>query len=45
MEHFWSLTHMLFQMRISKDLDTEIAIADEALARAHMVLQDLKIKK
>ena len=36
---------MLFQRRISKDLDAEIAAAEKALAHAHKVLQDLKVKK
>ena len=45
LEYLRSLAHMLFQMKISKDLDAEIATVGEALARAHKVLQDLKVKK
>ena len=40
-----SLAHTLFQRKASKDLDAEIVAAREALARAHKVLQDLKIKR
>ena len=36
---------MLFQMKVSKDLDVKIAAVEESLARAHKVLQDLKVKK
>ena len=36
---------MLFQRKVSKDLDAEIATVEEALARAHKVLQDLTVKK
>ena len=43
LEYLWSLAHMLFQMRISKDLDAEIVAAKEALAHAYKVLQDLKV--
>ena len=32
-------------MKVSKDLDTEIAAIEEVLARAHKALQDLKVKK
>ena len=40
-----SLAHTLFQRKASKDLDAEIVATGEALARAHKVLQDLKIKR
>jgi len=36
---------MLFQRKVSKGIDAEIAAAEEALARAHKELQDLKVKK
>ena len=36
---------MLFQRKVSKDLDVEIAVAEDAFARAHKALQDLKVKK
>ena len=36
---------MLFQGKVSKDLDVKIAAVEESLARAHKVLQDLKVKK
>ena len=45
LESLRSLAHMLFQMKVSRDLDAKIAIAKEALARAHKALQDLKVKK
>ena len=45
LEYLRSLAHMSFQMRISKDLDAEIAAAEEALASAYKVLRDLKLKK
>ena len=45
LEYLRSLAHMLFQRKVSKDLDVEIVVADEALARAHKILQDLKVKK
>ena len=45
LEYLRSLAHMLFQMKVSKDLDAEIAVVEEALARAHKALQDLKVKK
>ena len=32
-------------MKASRDLDAKIAAAEEALARAHKALQDLKVKK
>ena len=40
-----SLAHTLFQTKASKDHDAEIVAAEEALACAHKVLQDLKIKR
>ena len=45
LEYLRSLAHMLFQRKVSKDLDVEIMVAEEALARAHKILQDLKVKK
>ena len=44
LEHLRSLAHMLFQRQASKSLDAEIA-AVEALARAHNVLWDLKVRR
>ncbi|KAL0010920.1 hypothetical protein SO802_006028 [Lithocarpus litseifolius] len=38
LEYLRSLAHTLFQRKASKNLDTEIVIAEEALARAHKVL-------
>ena len=45
LRHLRSLAHMLFQRRASKSIDVEIAAAEEALARAHKVLHDLKVKR
>ena len=45
LEYLRSLAHILFQRKASKDLDAEIASAEEALARAHKALQELKVKK
>ena len=45
LEYLWPLAHTLFQMKASRDLDAKIAAAEEALARAHKALQDLKVKK
>ena len=45
MEHLRSLTYILFQRQASRSLDAEIIAAEEALARTHNVLQDLKVKK
>ena len=45
LEYFRSVAHALFLRRVTKDLDAEIAAAKEALARAHKVLQGLKIRK
>ena len=36
---------MLFQRQSFKSIDTKIAAAEEALAHAHKVLQDLKVKR
>ena len=36
---------MLFQRQSFKSIDTEIAAAEEVLAHAHKVLQDLKVKR
>ena len=45
LEHLRSLAHTLFQRQASRSIDAEIAAAEEALARAHKTLQDLKIKR
>ena len=45
LEYLRSLVHTLFQRQASKSIDAEIAVVEEALARAHKTLQDLKIKK
>ena len=45
LEHLHSLAHMLFQRQASRSLDAEIVAAEKALARAHKVLQDLKVKR
>ena len=45
LEYLWSITHPLFQRKITKDLDVEITTAKEALARSHKVLEDLKTRK
>ena len=45
LDHLRLLAHMLFQRQSFKSIDTEIAAAEEALARAHKVLQDLKVKR
>ena len=42
LEYLRSLAHTLFRRKASKDLDAEIAVAREALARAQGVLQDLE---
>ena len=36
---------MLFQRQTSRSIDAEITVAVETLARAHKVLQDLKVKR
>ena len=45
LEYLRSLAHTLFQRKASRDLDAKIVVAEKALARAHKVLQDLKIKR
>ena len=45
LEHLRSLAHILFQRQASKSLDAEIVAAEKTLARAHKILQDLKVKK
>ena len=45
LDHLRLLAHMLFQRQSSKSMDIEIAAAEETLARAHKVLQDLKVKR
>ena len=45
LEYLRSLAHALFQRQASKSIDAEIAAVEEALARAHKTLQDLKIKR
>ena len=45
LDHLRLLAHMLFQRQSSKSIDVEIAAAEETLARAHKVLQDLKVKR
>ena len=45
LDHLCLLAHMLFQRQSSKSIDVEIAAAKETLARAHKVLQDLKVKR
>ena len=45
LEHLCSLAHMLFQRQACRNMDAEIAIVEEALAYAHKVLQDLKVKR
>ena len=45
LDHLRLLAHMLFQRQSSKSIDIEIAAAEETLARAHKVLQDLKVKQ
>ena len=37
--------HALFQRKVTKDLDVEIAATEEALAHAYKMLQDLKTTK
>ena len=44
-EYLRSLVHMLFQRWASRSIDVEITAAEEALARAHKVLHDLKVKR
>ena len=45
LEYLRSLAHTLFQRQASKSIDAKIAAVEEALARAHKTLQDLKIKR
>jgi len=45
LEYLRSLAHALFQRKVSRDLNVKIAATEEALACAHKVLQDLKIRK
>ena len=45
LEYLRSLAQALFQRQASKSIDAEIATAEEALARAHKTLQDLKVKR
>ena len=45
LEHLRLLAHVLFQRQASKSIDAEIVAAEEALARAYKVLQDLKVKR
>ena len=45
LEHLRSLVHMLFQRWAFRSIDVEIAAAEEALARAHKVLHDLRVKR
>ena len=45
LDHLCLLARMLFQRQASRSIDAEIAAAEEALARAHKALQDLKVKR
>ena len=45
LEYLRSLAHALFQRQASKSIDAEIAAVEEALARTHKTLQDLRIKR
>ena len=45
LKHLRLLANMLFQRQASKGIDAKIVAAKEALARAHKVLQDLKVKR
>ena len=45
LKHLRLLANMLLQRQASKGIDSEIVAAEEALARAHKVLQDLKVKR
>ena len=45
LDHLRLLAHLLFQRQASRSIDAEIATAEEVLARAHKVLQDLKVKR
>ena len=45
LDHLRLLARVLFQRQASRSIDAEIAAAEEALARAHKALQDLKVKR
>lgn len=45
LEYLRSLAHLLFQRQASRNLDVEIVAVEEALARSHKALQELKVKK
>ena len=45
LNHLHLLACVLFQRQASRSIDAEIAAAEEALARAHKALQDLKVKR
>ena len=45
LDHLRLLVRALFQRQASRSIDAEIAAAEEALARAHKALQDLKVKR
>ena len=45
LEHLCSLVHVLFQRQACRNMDSEIAVVEEALAYAHKVLQYLKVKR
>ena len=45
LDHLRLLARVLFQRQTSRSIDAEIAAAEEALARAHKTLQDLKVKR
>ena len=45
LDHLRLLARMLFQRQTSKSIDVEIATAEETLAVAHKVLEDLKVKR
>ena len=45
LKHLRLLANMLLQRQASKGIDAEIVAVEEALARAHKVLQDLKVKR
>ena len=45
LDHLHLLAHVLFQRQASRSINAEIVAAEEALARAHKALQDLKVKR
>ena len=45
LDHLRLLARVLFQRQASRSIDAEIAAVEEALARAHKALQDLKVKR